>query len=403
MPESVGHLKIIHLGKYYPPAPGGIESHVQTLANFQAKLGHKVSVLCVNHKDKNGKDVTHSRWKKTQNSLERDSEVCLQRVGRWFGINRFEFCPSLPKKLAEVSADADIVHLHAPNPLMITAWWLAGSRNVPLIVTHHSDVIKQRFLKIFVSPIEKAVYRRACKILSDSPNYIEGSDVLQGFSEKVETLPLGVDLEPYIKPKDCVLKQASAIKKENDGILWLMVGRMTYYKGYHIAIEALSKVEGKLVIVGNGPLEPDLKAQAERLGVNDRIIWMSSVSQEYLAALYASATALWFPSIARSEGFGLVQVEAMASGCPVINTAIQASGVSWVSRDGESGLTVTPGDPTEFAKKAKLLSENPKLIQRLSEGARKRASLLFDAVAMAHKSISLYQAAITKMCNSARK
>jgi rhamnosyl/mannosyltransferase len=402
MAKSLANLKIVHLGKYYPPAPGGIESHVQTLANFQAKLGHKISVLCVNHQDKNGRDVTHSRWKKTGNSLERDSEVCLQRVGRWFGINRFEFCPSLPKKLAAVSADADIVHLHAPNPLMLAAWWLAGSRNVPLVVTHHSDVIKQRFLKFFVSPLEKKVYRRACKILSDSPNYIEGSNVLQAFSEKVETLPLGIDLEPYTRPKECILKQAAAIKKECNSVLWLMVGRMTYYKGYHIAIEALSKVEGKLVIVGNGPLEPELKAQADRLGVKDRIIWLSSVSQEYLAALYASATALWFPSIARSEGFGLVQVEAMASGCPVINTAIPASGVSWVSRDGESGLTVTPGDPIEFAKKAKFLSESPRLIESLSEGARKRAALLFDAVAMAHKSISIYQAALIKMCRSAR-
>lgn len=351
-------------------------------------------MICVNHADKNGKDIMHARWRKTASFTQMDGAVRVERVGRWFSVSRLEICPQLISRLRVATEAVDIVHLHTPNPLMLAAWWLAGNRNVPLLVTHHSDVVKQRFLNLFVVPIEKKVYRKACKILSDSPNYIEGSEVLQAFAGKVTTLPLGIDLDPYLSPSESILNQAMEIRGENGNPLWLMVGRMTYYKGYQVALEALAKVEGRLIIVGDGPLGPELRSQAEQLGVAGRIVWLSSVSQERLIALYKSATALWFPSIARSEGFGLVQVEAMACGCPVINTAIPGSGVSWVSLDGESGLTVTPKNPDDFAKKAQILTKDVGLLKSLSNGARQRASRLFDSETMAKKSIGIYRSVI---------
>ncbi len=127
--------------------------------------------------------------------------------------------------------------------------------------------------------------------------------------------------------------------------LWLSVGRLVYYKGLATAIDALDSVPGRLMIVGRGPLERELRARAVDRGVAERIEWAGHVDDDALVGAYRAATALWFPSNARSEGFGLVQVEAMASGCPVINTAIPHSGVSWVSLDGESGLTIPLGDP----------------------------------------------------------
>src|SRR6202012_1379106 len=112
------------------------------------------------------------------------------------------------------------------------------------------------------------------------------------------------------------------------------------YKGLSTAIDALAHVPGHLLIIGTGPLERELRARALERGVADRITWAGHVERDELLGAYRAAAALWFPSNARSEGFGLVQVEAMASGCPVINTAIPHSGVSWVWRHEESGLTI---------------------------------------------------------------
>jgi glycosyltransferase involved in cell wall biosynthesis len=383
-------LRSLHLGKYYPPAPGGIESHVRTLAQAQADLGHDVHVICVNHLDRNSADVTHSRWISTRYSLEEDGAVKLERIGRLLGISRLEICPLLPKKLKAATSHADVVHLHAPNPLMLVNWWLVGDRDVPLVVTHHSDVVKQRFLNLAVAPFESRVYSLARKILSDSPNYIQGSRVLQRFNDKVEVLPLGINLEPFLKPTGDVAAKVAELRELHGSPLWLMVGRMTYYKGHEIAVKALGKTDGKLVIVGNGPLESKLKCLAARLGVIDRTIWLSSVSHSLLTSLYHAATALWFPSVARSEGFGLVQVEAMASGCPVINTRIPGSGVDWVSQNNISGLTVAINDPDDLANAANKIVQSKNLRESLSAGARARAISEFDARKMGAKSICFY-------------
>lgn len=384
-------MRILHLGKYYPPALGGIESHVQTLARGQSAAGCQVSVLCVNHADSLGKDITHARLKSTSSVSEADGAIRVERVGRWFGLNRLEVCPSLPGRIREEIDIVDIVHLHTPNPLMLGAWWLAGSRNKPLVITHHSDVIKQRVLKWAVAPVESRVYGRAKLILSDSPTYGDGSAILQKFAAKTRVLPLGIDLDPYLVPSEEVANTTKRLRKELGEALWLMVGRMTYYKGYHIALEAMTKVPGKLVIVGNGPLESELKDKANLLGVNQRIVWKKQVNPHELTALYYAATALWFPSMARSEGFGLVQVEAMACGCPVINTAIPASGVSWVSLDQVSGITVPMGDANALAHAALQLIQNPELREILATGAKERAKTEFDANEMVKRSLDYYK------------
>src|SRR5262249_58399124 len=132
----------------------------------------------------------------------------------------------------------------------------------------------------------------------------------------------------------------------------LAVGRLVYYKGLHNAVKALATVPGRLLVIGEGPAQAELRRLADAEGVADRIIWRGHVGADELVGAYQAATALWFPSNARSEGFGLVQVEAMASGCPVINTAIAGSGVSWVSRHDETGLTVRVNDPAAPAAAA---------------------------------------------------
>jgi rhamnosyl/mannosyltransferase len=130
--------------------------------------------------------------------------------------------------------------------------------------------------------------------------------------------------------------------------------------------------------------------------VQDRVRFAGKLLNEAdLVAHYLAADAFWFPSNARSEAYGLVQVEAMASGCPVINTAIPNSGVPWVSRHGESGLTVPVDDPTAFAAAARMLMDEPGLRDRLAAGGRARAVAEFDRETMGRRSMTLYSATLS--------
>jgi rhamnosyl/mannosyltransferase len=149
-------------------------------------------------------------------------------------------------------------------------------------------------------------------------------------------------------------------------------------------------------VIGTGPLATELKAKAEELGVADRVIWYGHASAEELVGAYWAATALWFPSVARSEGFGLVQVEAMAAGCPVINTAIPGSGVAWVCRHEREGLTTPVNDSVAFAAAARRLLGEPGLRERLAQAGRERAAIEFDWLVMGQRSLDAYRAAIKK-------
>jgi rhamnosyl/mannosyltransferase len=393
-------LRICHLAKFYPPAPGGIESHVRTLARAQADLGAAVRVLCVNHLDGRGRDVTWEPLAGTRTLEEWDGPVRVTRLGKWGNLARLDVCPRLPAVLRRLCRDVDVLHLHAPNPTMTLA--LASFRLRPrLVVTHHSDVVRQRMLGRLFRPVERLVYERAGGILCTSPRYAEGSPLLAGYNGKVGVLTFGINLRPYREPSPVALAHAKRLRAEYGEPLWLAVGRLVYYKGLHNAVKALAHVPGRLLVIGEGPARDELEQLAAAEAVAERIVWRGHVSDDELIGAYHAATALWFPSNARSEGFGLVQVEAMASGCPVINTAIPASGVAWVSRHDETGLTVPPDNPRALAAAARSLLDEPGLRERFSDAARRRAVSEFDDRLMARRSLQLYGAALPAMSAAA--
>lgn len=390
-------VKICHLAKYYPPTPGGIETHVQTLAGAQANLGAEVTVLCVNASDKRG---CHSV--RTNTVKELDGNVKIIRLGRILSFARFDVCPAFFKQLRKLSNESyDVIHLHTPNPTMLITWsvacliaWGTRHRRIPLVITHHSDIIKQRIRKYALRPIEYLVYRQASCILTDSSEYIEGSKFLRAFKNNVKALPLGLDSSAYLQPSKAALSYCRYLQETYEAPIWLAVGRLVYYKGLHIAIEALALVPGTLIIIGTGPLGKELKSKARQLGLDNRIVWHGRASADELTGAYYAATALWFPSNARSEGFGLVQVEAMASGCPVINADIPCSGVPWVSRHEKEGLTVPINNPVALAEAAKRLLNEPNLRERLSTASRERAYQEFDHMTMTKRSFEIYEQAL---------
>jgi rhamnosyl/mannosyltransferase len=383
-------LRICHLGKFYPPAPGGVETHVQTLARAQARLGARVEVICVNHQDARGNDVTWDALRRTSTVIEDDRGVRVTRIGRRASVSRLDVCPSLPAVLSTLRDEGvDVVHVHAPNPTMFLA--LAAMPRFPtLVVTHHSDVVRQRILGRFFSPLERRVHKRTALVLSDSEAYVGGSPILKALGSKVRALPLGLDLSPFLQPSAKAMMWEAKLRQDFGQPLWVAVGRLVYYKGLITAIDALKNVPGRLLVIGKGPLEAALRARAKERHVADRIEWLGQVDDDKLVGAYRAATALWFPSNARSEGFGLVQVEAMASGCPVINTAIPHSGVSWVSRHGETGLTIPVGDHDALAAVSRRLLEEPELRERLSRGAVERVRREFDDEVMGRRSLDFY-------------
>ena len=347
----------------------------QDLGPAQADLGLDVRVFCINHEGR-------------RTVVDHDGPVEVTRFGYATSLAKLEVSPELVRALRRV--DADVLHMQVPNPTMIVALLQARPR-APLIVTYQSDLVRQRVLGPMFRPLERLAYRHVRAILPTSPTYVPGSRFLRPYGDRIEVLPMGIDLEPYLHPSAEDRAEAERIRDRYPGPRWLGCGRLIYYKGFLNAIRALRRVPGTLILVGDGPDRPLLEAEANRLGLADRVVFPGSMPYQKVIPYYLSASAFWFPSNARSEAFGIVQVEAMASGCPVINTAIPHSGVAWVSQDEQTGLTVPMDDPEALADAARRLLEEPGLRDRLAASARARAVAEFDHRVMAARCLEVYR------------
>jgi glycosyltransferase involved in cell wall biosynthesis len=373
-------LRIVHLGKYFHPAHGGIERAVRSLAHAQARIGCSVRVICMDHE----------RGRATR--VEQDGPVEVVRLRRAASFCKIDYCPGLPRLIRD--SEADLLHLHTPNPSMILGLMLSGDRRL-LVVSHHSDILKQRLRHLLFGPFERACYDRARLVLAMSPPYVAGSAILRRCTDRVAVLPIGLELAPFLNPSPEVVAHRDRLRRTYPGPLWLSCGRLVYYKGLETALHALRSVPGTLLIAGDGPARTHLERFAARLDLKGRVRFLGKIPRdEDLAAYYLAADAFWFPSNARSEAYGLVQVEAMASGCPVINAAIPHSGVPWVSRHEETGLTVPVDDPAAFAAAALRLLKEPGLRDRLAAGARARAIAEFQCEAMGRRSLALYSSTL---------
>jgi rhamnosyl/mannosyltransferase len=384
-------LRVVHLGKYYPPAAGGIESHTQTLARGQAALGADVRVLVVNHADGRGADVTFAPFARTADAADRDGPVRVERVGRVACVAKLDLAPGLPRAFRRLLADPpDVWHLHTPNVTLMLA--VAADRRVrPLVVTHHSDVVRQKVLRHGLRALERVVYGRAAAVLPTSCRYAEASAPLAPFRDKIEPLPLGIDLRPFQKPSAAALEHADRVRRGHPGPVWVSVGRLVYYKAVDVALHALRELPGTLMVIGTGPRAGDWRRLAADLGVADRVVWRGRADADELVGTLLAATALLFTGNARSEAFGLAQVEAMACGLPVVNCDIPGSGVPWVSRHGETGLTVPIDDPAAVAAACRRLLAEPGLRDRLAAEGRRQAAGRFDARVMAERSLAVYR------------
>jgi rhamnosyl/mannosyltransferase len=256
-----------------------------------------------------------------------------------------------------------------------------------LVVTHHSDIVRQSNLRRTFEPIFRRVMSRADAIIVTSQSYLDTSEELRPYRGKCVVIPYGIEPVPV---HGVDRARVAELRARHGQRVILGVGRLIYYKGFDTLIEAMQSVDGTLVLVGDGPLRAQLERKAASIGVAERVAFVGEVHNKEMAPYYAAADIFAFPSVARSEAFGIVQLEAMLAGLPVVNTKLD-SGVPDVSVDGLTGITVAPGDPRVLADALRSLLSNPGLRQRYGEAGRKRVEERFSANSMATQTMRLYE------------
>ncbi len=230
---------------------------------------------------------------------------------------------------------------------------------------------------------------RADAVIATSTAYLESSQELGPVRDKVQVIPYGIDLTRF-SPALRESRDARTLRAQFGERLILAAGRLIYYKGFEVLLDALRRIRGHLLLVGDGPLRAALENKAQRLGVKDRVTFLGSIPNGQMGAFYGAASVFALPSTARSEAFGIVQIEALASGLPVVNTAL-ASGVPYVSVNEQTGLTVEPNDPDQLARALNRLLDDPGLASRLGAAARERALALFTSERMVEETWRLYR------------
>jgi glycosyltransferase involved in cell wall biosynthesis len=359
--------RILHVGKYYPPHRGGMETHLRQLATA---LNEDVEskVIVANHNRSTGVE-----W--------RDG-VEVTRLGRWFNLAGAPICPQMPRKIAV--ARADLVHLHVPNPAAVISL-MASRYSGRIVVTWHSDIVRQKRLAKVFEPVMRTFIRRCSRVIVSSPNYVQSSDFLLDNQEKCRIIPFGIDVARFQKRG---IGAVASIREKFGPRIVLAVGRLVYYKGIKFLLRAMPKVNGNLVIVGDGPLRSELEDEARSLGIAERVAFLSGI--EDLVPYYQACDIFVLPSIARSEAFGIVQLEAMAAGKPVVNTLL-SSGVPFVSVNGQTGFSVSPRDPEALGAALNRLFDEPDLRSRFGAAGRDRVIREFTLERMTSQTLSLYR------------
>jgi len=373
-------MRILHLGKYYPPERGGIESYTRALCEWTATKGHAVGAL------------VHQRPGTWQTSRELIGGVEIRRAGCVGSIVYTPLSPVFPFELSRALREfrPDILHLHLPNPSCFAVLTSAGARRLPWVVHWHSDIPadapdwRLRAGYLAYRPLEQALLRKARAVVATSQAYLDASTALAPWREKTRVIPLGaVDVEsPATRPE---------LWPDGAGLRLLAVGRLSHYKGFDVLVAALASVPGvRLLLVGEGECAEELRNSAGEHGVADRIRLAGALDEDTLLAAYASADALVLPSINRGEAFGLVLLEAMRARLPVIASAIPGSGVGEVVADGETGLLVAPGDAALLAA-AIVRMQDPELRRRLGTAGRARWEARFTLERSAQGWLAVYR------------
>jgi glycosyltransferase involved in cell wall biosynthesis len=364
-------MNVLHVGKYYPPVPGGMERVLQILCEGERReVDSRVLVAST--------DGTTRR--------EIRNGVPVTRAGSLAMIGSVGLSAVLPLLLRRAAADITVVH--EPNPVALVSDFLTAQRG-PLVVYFHSEVVRAEWkYRLLYRPFLRRVLDRAARIIVASPNMVEGAEQLKDHRRKCVVIPYGIDPAP-LACTPSLLARAAALRDELGTPLVLFVGRLVSYKGVDVLLRAMAEIDAALVVVGDGPLRGALEFQA-RATCDGRVTFAGTVPDAELAALYHACDVFVLPSITRAEAFGMVQIEAMACGKPVVSTSV-ASGVPWVNQHDDTGVIVAPGDSAALGAALQRLLADDALRERLGAGGRRRVTREFTATRMAERTVALYR------------
>jgi rhamnosyl/mannosyltransferase len=370
-------MRVLQLGKFYDPFIGGMETVLKEICE---SLAEQVQFQVI---------VANTRCR-TEHENKKIPVTRVASMGRLFSCS---MAPSFP--LWARKFDADLIHVHLPNPLAELSALIAD-REIPVVAQFHSDIVRQRSLLRLYAPLLDAFYRRANCIIVPTPRHIEVSRFVSKYREKCRIVPFGVSI-PRFELDETGRKKVGELRDGLPSVL--CVGRLVTYKGVEFLIRAVQGIKARLWIAGAGPLDGSLRNLAQEKGIADRIEFLGQVSDQELVAYYHACDVFVLPSITNAEMFGVVQLEAMACRKPVISTNLP-TGVSWVNQHGKTGYLVPPRNAEELAKRIKHLISNPQLREEMGEAGRMRVEQRFTSTKMAEAMLQVYKEMLNKPCRA---
>lgn len=356
-------LRILEVNKAYYPHIGGIESLIKQYSE-ELSLMPDTSVQVLVCRDGRGKGSTEI--------IDGVTVTKANSFGTYFSCPvSFDFI----RRFRKMAKSADVIEIHVPFPLGDVALMLSGFKG-KVVVAWHSDVIKQKQLLTFYKPFMKYLLKRADKIIVATEGHIKGSDYLPAYKDKCVVIPYGLTLSDYDTAERKPVLTTKLNNSSNKKVFF--TGRLVPYKGVEVLLNAFKNVSGaELFIAGRGPLEESLKTFVKDNNMNEKVHFLGFLETSDLKAAYADCDIFVLPSVIKSEAFGIVQIEAMAYGKPVINTNLD-SGVPYVSVDGESGITVPVHDVASLSNAITKLVNDDGLRMKYGKAARERVEKHFN-------------------------
>lgn len=361
-------MRVLHIGKYYPPYKGGIENFMRDLMKAQQQAGLSVSALVHHH-------IPNRPCKREEDHGLRIVRASL--LTQWLYTPVSPSFPGLLRKWIRTFRP-HVLHLHLPNPSVFWSLLVPEARGVPWVIHWHSDVVPSaidRRLQMAYRcyrPLEQILLRRAKMILVTSQSYLNSSEPLRRWRSKCRVIPLGVDPDRLPWPGEALLHEAQSAWKPG-ALKVLAVGRLTYYKGFDVLVRAAGRMPGVSVqIVGDGELKGRLRTEIRKLGLQDRVMLRGPLPDRMLQASFAACDVVCLPSLERTEAFGVVLVEAMRYGRVLVVSDVPGSGVGWVVKTGECGFLVPPGDEGALGSVFQRLMTRPALLDEMGKRGKAR-------------------------------
>ncbi|MES2819174.1 MAG: glycosyltransferase family 4 protein [Pseudomonadota bacterium] len=365
-------MRVLHFFKtYLPDSMGGIEQVIYQIC--QSGLAHDIQ----------SEVLTLSATPEPASLMLDGHRVHRAKLDLHIASTGFSY--SVLKRFRELAAEVDVVNYHFPWPFMDLVHFASGVRK-PSVVTYHSDIVRQKHLLKLYQPLMHRFLTSADRIVVASPNYLRTSKVLTHYRDKTRVIPYGLDKASYPVPSAERLDRWRQVVGER---FFLFVGVMRYYKGLHILLEALKGTPYPVVIVGAGPLEQELRAQAMALQLH-HVRFLGRLEDEDKVALLQLSGAIVFPSHLRSEAFGISLLEGAMYGKPMISSEI-GTGTSYINIHGETGLVVPPSNPQALREAMRQLWNNPQQAAQMGIRAEQRYQQLFTAERMGQQCAELYR------------